>query len=105
VNIGRGILGVAATGEMGGVSVDINGTVLPSGTLTLLNSAPGEVIFNSKVLSPTLVNLPVLTGIAAELNRSGSMRTMKSQSCCSMCLVTISSRRSHYIANWMVACE
>jgi hypothetical protein len=68
VNIGSGILGVAATGEMGGVSVNINGTVLPSSTLTLLNSSPGEVIFNSKVLSPTSVNLPDLTGIAAELN-------------------------------------
>jgi len=68
VNINSGLLGVAATGQVGGVSVDINGTVLPSGALTLLNSPPGEVIFNSRVLNPSPVNLPNLTGIAAELN-------------------------------------
>jgi hypothetical protein len=59
---------VAATGQVGGVSVDINGTVLPSDTLTSLNSPPGEVIFNSRVLNPTPINLPNLTGVAAELN-------------------------------------
>jgi trimeric autotransporter adhesin len=68
VSINPGLLGVAATGQVGGVSVDINGTVLPSGALTLLNSPPGEVIFNSRVLNPSPVNLPNLTGIAAELN-------------------------------------
>jgi hypothetical protein len=68
VNINPGVLGVAATGQVGGVSVDINGTLLPSGALTLLNSPPGEVIFNSRVLNPSPVNLPNLTGIAAELN-------------------------------------
>jgi hypothetical protein len=68
VNINSGALGVAATGQVGGVSVDITGTVLPSGTLTLLNSPPGEVIFNSAVLHPTSINLPDITGIAAELN-------------------------------------
>jgi hypothetical protein len=68
VNINPGMLGVAATGQVGGVSVDINGTVLPSNALTLLNSPPGEVIFNSRVLNPSPINLPNLTGFAAELN-------------------------------------
>jgi hypothetical protein len=68
VNINPGMLGVAATGQVGGVSVDINGTVLPANALTLLNSPPGEVIFNSRVLNPSPINLPNLTGIASELN-------------------------------------
>jgi hypothetical protein len=68
VNINPGMLGVAATRQVGGVSVDINGTVLPSNALTLLNSPPGEVIFNSRVLNPSPINLPNLTGFAAELN-------------------------------------
>ena len=59
---------MAATGQIGGISVHISGTVSPTNTLTLLNSPPGEVIFNSRVLNPTPINLPNLTGIAAELN-------------------------------------
>ena len=59
---------MAATGQIGGVSVDINGTVSPTNTLTLLNSPPGEVIFNSQLLNPSPINLPNLIGIAAELN-------------------------------------
>ena len=68
VNINPGMLGVAATGQVGGVSVDIGGTVLPANAVMLLNSPPGEVIFNSRVLNPSPSNLPNLTGIAAELN-------------------------------------
>jgi hypothetical protein len=68
VNINPGMLGVAATGQVGGISVHINGAVLPSNALTLLNSPPGEVIFNSRVPNPSPINLPNLAGIAAELN-------------------------------------
>ena len=68
MNINPGMLGVAATGQVGGVSVHISGTVSPTNTLTLLNSPPGEVIFNSRVLNPSPINLPNLIGIAAELN-------------------------------------
>ena len=68
VNINPGMLGVAATGQVGEVSVDINGMVLPSNALTLINSPPGGVIFNSRALNPTPINLPNLIGIAAELN-------------------------------------
>jgi trimeric autotransporter adhesin len=68
VNVNPGLLGVSATGQMGGVSVDINGTVLPTNALTLINSPPGEVIFNSIVLNPSTPNLANLTGIAAELD-------------------------------------
>jgi len=68
VNINPGMLGVAATGQVGGISVDINGAVLPSNALTSLNSPPGEVIFNSRVPNPSPINLPNLAGIAAELN-------------------------------------
>src|SRR5262249_10705449 len=68
VTINPGALGVAATGQIGGVSVHINGTVSPTNTLTLLNSPPGEVIFNSQSANPPPINLPNLTGIAAELN-------------------------------------
>jgi len=67
-NINPGLLGVAATGQIGGVSVHINGTVSPTNTLTLLNSPPGEVIFNSQSVNPPPINLPNLIGIAAELN-------------------------------------
>jgi hypothetical protein len=59
---------VAATGQIGGVSININGTVLPSGTLTLINDPPGAVIFNSRSLEPSPMILPNLTGIAAELD-------------------------------------
>ncbi len=52
VNINPGILGVAATGQIAGVSVDIDGTVLPSNTLTILNSPSGQVIFNGNILNP-----------------------------------------------------
>jgi hypothetical protein len=68
VNINPGVLGVAATGQVGGVSVYITGTVLPTNALTLLNSPPGEVIFNSQLLNPSPIDLPNLIGIAAELN-------------------------------------
>jgi len=50
VNINPGALGVAATGQIAGVSVHINGTVLPSDTLTLLNLPPGLVIFNGLIV-------------------------------------------------------
>ncbi|MBI3616433.1 MAG: filamentous hemagglutinin N-terminal domain-containing protein [Candidatus Omnitrophica bacterium] len=43
-------LGVSAASEVSGVSVDISGTVTPSGTLSLLNSPPGQVIFNGAVI-------------------------------------------------------
>jgi hypothetical protein len=64
------LLGVAATVQIGEVSVHISGTVSPTNTLTLLNSPPGEVIFNSQLLNPSSINLnlPNLIGIAAELN-------------------------------------
>ena len=53
VNISGGTLGVAATGEVTGVSVNIDGTVLPTDTLAILNAPPGQVIFNGRVLNPT----------------------------------------------------
>ena len=55
-------------GQMGGVSVHISGAVSPTNTLTLLNSPPGEVIFNSQLLNPSPIDLSNLIGIAAELN-------------------------------------
>ncbi len=52
VDINPGSLGVEATGQIGGVSVNIDGTVMPSNTLAILNSPPGKVIFNGNELIP-----------------------------------------------------
>ena len=41
-----GTLSVLATGQVGGVSIRINGTVSPTNTLLLLNTPPGQVLFN-----------------------------------------------------------
>jgi filamentous hemagglutinin family protein len=52
VDISGGTLGVAAAGTAAGVSVNIDGSVLPSDTLAILNAPPGQVIFNGRVLFP-----------------------------------------------------
>ncbi|MER3424234.1 MAG: hypothetical protein C4293_14440, partial [Nitrospiraceae bacterium] len=52
VTINGGTLGVEAANQRDNISVTINGTVSPSNTLTLLNSPPGRVLFNGKVLFP-----------------------------------------------------
>jgi hypothetical protein len=46
VNINPGELAVSAGGAIDGISVAINGTVLPSGTMILLNEPPGLVLLN-----------------------------------------------------------
>ncbi len=51
VNINGGTLSVHSEGELNDTSVNIEGTVLPSNTLTLLNTPPGLVLFNSTILS------------------------------------------------------
>ncbi len=64
VAITNGSLGVLASGIVGDVSVDINGTVVPSDTLDVLNSPLGEVIFNGNVLySPYSKSYPFLSGV------------------------------------------
>ena len=64
VAITNGSLGVLASGIVGNVSVDINGTVVPSDTLDVLNSPLGEVIFNGNVLySPYSKSYPYLSGV------------------------------------------
>jgi trimeric autotransporter adhesin len=87
VNINPGLLEVAATGQIGGVSVHINGTVSPTNTLTLLNSPPGEVIFNSQSANPPPINLPNFIGIAAELN---SYRVNENDYCTDLLLDVLS---------------
>ncbi|MBN3037923.1 MAG: filamentous hemagglutinin N-terminal domain-containing protein [Candidatus Omnitrophica bacterium] len=52
VNVNGGSLSVYAEGVEDDVSVHIDGTVLPSNTLAMLNSPPGSVIFNGTVLNP-----------------------------------------------------
>jgi len=70
VNINPAMLGVAATGQIAGVSVNIDGTVSPGNTLTLLDSAPGQVIFNGAALnlSSPVVNLEMLSEVASNLD-------------------------------------
>jgi len=79
VNINPGTLGVEASGQIAGVSIDINGIVLPANTLTLLNPAPGNVIFNGVVLNPPtppVNNAPNFTWVIsnvspAQMNEDG----------------------------------
>lgn len=52
-------LGVSAGSEVGGTSVNIDGVVTPSNTLDILNTPPGQVIFNGNVLFPPPVPPPV----------------------------------------------
>src|SRR5581483_5585417 len=52
VTINGGTFGVEAANQLNNISVAINGTVPPSNTLKILNSPPGQVLFNSKVLFP-----------------------------------------------------
>jgi filamentous hemagglutinin family protein len=51
VNVSGGSLSVYSNGSLNDVSVNIDGTVSPSNTLTLLNTPPGLVLFNDIVLS------------------------------------------------------
>ncbi len=50
VQITNATLSVLATGQSGGLSVRINGTVSPTNTLIKLNSPPGSVLFNGVVV-------------------------------------------------------
>ncbi len=70
VNVTGATLGVAATNQLGGISATLNGTVLPSNSLIILNSPPGLVLFNGIALNPppTPLNLGLLTGTAVYLN-------------------------------------
>jgi hypothetical protein len=70
VNVNGATLGVAATNQIGGISATLNGTVLPSNTLLILNNPPGLVLFNGVTLNPppSPLNLGLLTGTAVYLN-------------------------------------
>jgi filamentous hemagglutinin family protein len=68
VSINPGTLGVAATGQVAGVSVNIDGTVLPSNTLVLLNSPPGLVLFNGRILSGSSSTVENLIRATSDLN-------------------------------------
>ena len=70
VEINGGTLGVAAASQVAGVSANINGTVLPSDTLAILNSPPGQVIFNGRVLNPPppSIDLESLFRVTSDLN-------------------------------------
>jgi hypothetical protein len=78
VNVIGGTLGVAVAGAVaetiGAVSGVFTGTVSPSNTLTLLNSPPGFVLFNSTVLNPlpipsnSLLGVALLSGFSGYLN-------------------------------------
>jgi hypothetical protein len=70
VNVNGATLGVAATNQIGGISATLNGTVLPSNSLLILNSPPGLVLFNGIALNPppSPLNLGLLTGTAVNLN-------------------------------------
>ncbi len=71
VNVNGATLGVAATNQIANISATLNGTVLPSNTLIILNSPPGLVLFNGVPLNPPptpVLNLGILTGTAVYLN-------------------------------------
>ncbi|MBW2045580.1 MAG: filamentous hemagglutinin N-terminal domain-containing protein [Deltaproteobacteria bacterium] len=66
VNINGGDLSVYCEGESGGTSVNVDGTILPSNTLTLLNTPPGSVVLNDVDLTG---GTPILTAaVLAQLN-------------------------------------
>ncbi len=50
VSMTNATLSVLATGQVNGVSIQINGVVSPSNTLIKLNSPPGSVLFNGVVV-------------------------------------------------------
>ncbi|WP_447979649.1 two-partner secretion domain-containing protein [Candidatus Nitrospira bockiana] len=52
VAVSSGSLGIAARSQSGNISAILNGTVTPANTLTVLNTPPGQVIFNGLVLYP-----------------------------------------------------
>jgi hypothetical protein len=52
VSVVAGPLSVSAGAATSGVSVNLSGTVSPSNTLNLLNTPPGQVVFNGVVLFP-----------------------------------------------------
>jgi hypothetical protein len=68
VNLIGGTLGVAVAGAVaetiGAVSGVFTGTVSPGNTLTLLNSPPGFVLFNSTILNPLPITSNSLLGVA-----------------------------------------
>jgi filamentous hemagglutinin family protein len=80
VNINPGTLSVEATGQIGGVSVDINGTVLPADTLTLLSPAPGNVIFNGNVLNPSTAPVNNATNFTWVISNVDSQRVNENDS-------------------------
>lgn len=59
VSVTGASLGVSPGSQLGGVSADLSGTVTPSGTLDVLNTPPGQVIFNGNVLFPPPAPPPV----------------------------------------------
>jgi hypothetical protein len=70
VDINGAALGIAATGQVAGVSANIDGMVAPSDTLAIFNSPPGQVIFNGRVLHPLdpSIDLATLFRVTADLN-------------------------------------
>jgi hypothetical protein len=52
VSVTGATLDVSASSENAGVSIDLSGTVAPGNTLGLLNTPPGQVIFNGQVIFP-----------------------------------------------------
>jgi hypothetical protein len=70
VNINPGTLGVEASGQIAGVSVNVDGTVAPGNTLTVLNVPPGQVIFNGNILNPPAPVIPPInfTWVFSEVN-------------------------------------
>jgi len=66
VNVQNGWLGVAATGMRNLVSVNINGVVLPTDTLEIMNVPPGLVIFNNRMIGGVEI-MEVYRGIATDL--------------------------------------
>ncbi|MBI2264521.1 MAG: filamentous hemagglutinin N-terminal domain-containing protein [Armatimonadetes bacterium] len=58
VNVNNGNLEVSATNAIDSTSVNINGTVLPSNTLTVLYTPPGRVLFNGNAIEPPPVPPP-----------------------------------------------
>ncbi|MFH0731300.1 MAG: filamentous hemagglutinin N-terminal domain-containing protein [Candidatus Omnitrophota bacterium] len=64
VDIDGGQLSVYSGGQVGGVSVTIEGTVLPSNSLHMLNDPPGSATFNGQeqeYVPPTVPVIPTLS--------------------------------------------
>jgi outer membrane protein OmpA-like peptidoglycan-associated protein len=68
VTIAGGTLGVAATNQLSNISVTINGAVSPGNTLTVLNTPPGQVLFNGNRLFPIAPVAPTQSGVSSSSN-------------------------------------